>query len=41
VNFTLTAQDLAFVNRAGKWVTKPGAFNLMIGDLKTTVNYQE
>ncbi|MCC9137598.1 glycoside hydrolase family 3 N-terminal domain-containing protein [Pontibacter silvestris] len=41
VNFTITAKDLAFVNQQGEWVTEPGAFDLMIGDLKTTINYQE
>ncbi|MCC9167018.1 glycoside hydrolase family 3 N-terminal domain-containing protein [Pontibacter harenae] len=41
VNFTITAKDLAFVNQQGKWVTEPGAFDLMVGDLKTTINYQE
>ncbi|WP_240336879.1 glycoside hydrolase family 3 N-terminal domain-containing protein [Rufibacter psychrotolerans] len=40
VSFTLSAKDLAFVNEAGKWVTEPGAFDLMVGDLKTTVTLQ-
>ncbi|GGK87878.1 glycoside hydrolase family 3 N-terminal domain-containing protein [Rufibacter glacialis] len=40
VRFTLTAQDLAFVNEAGKWVTEPGAFDLMVGDQKTVITLQ-
>ncbi|WP_224994386.1 glycoside hydrolase family 3 N-terminal domain-containing protein [Cesiribacter sp. SM1] len=39
VNFTLTPQDLAFINQQGEWVTEPGAFDLMVGDQKTTINY--
>ncbi len=41
VRFEIGAKDLAFVNEQGQWVTEPGAFDLMIGDLKVTVNYQE
>ncbi|MFB9863497.1 glycoside hydrolase family 3 N-terminal domain-containing protein [Rufibacter immobilis] len=40
VSFTLTAKDLAFVNQQGQWVTEPGAFDLMVGDQKTTITYQ-
>ncbi|MGV3540730.1 MAG: glycoside hydrolase family 3 N-terminal domain-containing protein [Rufibacter sp.] len=40
VRFSLSAKDLAFVNEAGKWVTEPGAFDLMVGDLKTTITLQ-
>ncbi|PRY12397.1 beta-glucosidase [Pontibacter ummariensis] len=39
VNFTVSPEDMAFVNQQGQWVTEPGAFDLMVGDLKTTVNY--
>ncbi|WP_048921630.1 glycoside hydrolase family 3 N-terminal domain-containing protein [Rufibacter radiotolerans] len=41
VSFTLSAKNLAFVNEAGKWVTEPGAFDLMVGNLKTTVTLQQ
>ncbi|GHA78526.1 glycoside hydrolase family 3 N-terminal domain-containing protein [Pontibacter akesuensis] len=39
VRFSLKPEDLAFVNEAGKWVTEPGDFDLMVGDLKVTTNY--
>lgn len=39
VKFTITSKDLAFVNADLKWVTEPGAFDLMIGDQKVTVNF--
>ena len=41
VKFTISPEDLAFVNAELKWVTEPGAFDLMIGDQKVTVNYLE
>ena len=41
VNFTLTPEELAFVNQQGVWVTEPGDFDLMVGDLKARINYQE
>lgn len=40
VSFTVTPQELAFVNQQGEWVTEPGAFDLMIGDQKVTITYQ-
>ncbi|WP_223808723.1 glycoside hydrolase family 3 N-terminal domain-containing protein [Rufibacter hautae] len=40
VSFTISAKDLAFVNEAGKWVTEPGAFDLMVGDQKTVITLQ-
>ena len=36
VDFTLTRNDLAFVNAQMKTVTEPGAFDIMIGDKKAT-----
>lgn len=41
VNFKLTAKDFAFLNQKGAWVTEPGAIDLMVGELKTTINYQQ
>ncbi len=40
VNFEISAKDLAFVNVDNKWITEPGEFALMAGDLKTIVNYK-
>ncbi len=40
VRFTLTPQELAFVNQEGEWVTEPGAFDLMVEDQKITITYQ-
>jgi len=39
VSFTLTKEDLAFVNAQLKTVTEPGEFDLIIGDKKVTINY--
>jgi len=39
VNFSLDRNDLAFVNAAMKTVTEPGAFDLMIGTQKATIQY--
>lgn len=39
VSFTINRHDLAFVNKELKTVTEPGAFDLMLGDLKTTITY--
>ncbi len=36
VNFTLTAEDLAFWGREGKFVTEPGTFRITVGDQSTT-----
>ncbi|WP_347160069.1 glycoside hydrolase family 3 N-terminal domain-containing protein [Pontibacter chitinilyticus] len=41
VSFSINAKDLAFVNQQGKWVTEPGAFDLLIGDQKVVINYKE
>lgn len=40
VTFTLRPEDLAFVNAQLKTVTEPGQFEVIIGDLKATFNYQ-
>ncbi len=39
VNFTLTKNDLAFVNATLKTVTEPGDFDVMIGAKKATFKY--
>ncbi|MDD3196138.1 MAG: glycoside hydrolase family 3 N-terminal domain-containing protein [Paludibacter sp.] len=39
VEFTLTAADLAFVDSSDKWVTEAGEFELMAGDQKITITY--
>ncbi|WP_017733932.1 glycoside hydrolase family 3 N-terminal domain-containing protein [Nafulsella turpanensis] len=39
VVFTVSPEELAFVNEAGEWVTEAGAFDLMVGDQKVEVNY--
>ncbi len=31
VTFTLTAEDLAFYNRADEWTAEPGAFKVFVG----------
>lgn len=41
VSFRVSAKDFAFINQEGEWVTEPGVIDLMIGDLKTTINYQQ
>ena len=41
VNFTITRDDLAFVNAQLKTVTEPGEFELMIGDKKVSFTYAE
>ena len=40
VSFRLSAADLAFVNTNLNTVTEPGAYDLMIGKQKATINYQ-
>lgn len=40
VSFTISPKDLAFVNREGKWVTEPGAFEFIIGDQSVKAEYQ-
>ncbi|QCR21322.1 glycoside hydrolase family 3 N-terminal domain-containing protein [Pontibacter sp. SGAir0037] len=40
VSFTVSAKDFAFINQQGQWATEPGAIDLMVGDLKTTINYR-
>jgi beta-glucosidase len=41
VSFTLTDKDLAFVNAKLKKVTEPGEFEVMVADLKETIEYTE
>ena len=41
VKFSLDAKDLAYVNNEGESVVEPGDFDLMIGDLKTTLTVTE
>ena len=41
VRFSLDAKDLAYVNNEGESVVEPGDFDLMIGDLKTTLTVTE
>lgn len=39
VSFQIKPEDLAFIGLDNEWVTEPGAFTLMVGDKKTTLNY--
>lgn len=41
VTFKLTSNDLAFINQQGEWATETGAFDIMIGDLKTTIHFKQ
>lgn len=41
LSFTIDKNDLAFVNAGLKTVTEPGAFEIMIGDKKTTFTYEQ
>ncbi|MFM2294578.1 MAG: Periplasmic beta-glucosidase precursor [Verrucomicrobiota bacterium] len=41
LTFTLTAKDLAFINRQSKTVTEPGEFKLMIDRLGAEFRYDE
>jgi beta-glucosidase len=41
VKFELSAEDLAFVGRKNTWVTEPGVFKVMIGDMEADLVYQE
>ena len=41
VRFSLDAKDLAYVNNEGESIVEPGDFDLMIGDLKTTLTVTE
>lgn len=41
VRFTIKPEDLAFVDEHGKWVTEPGTFDLIVGDLIREITYQE
>ena len=41
ITFTLTKNDLAFVNAQLKTVTEPGDFDIMIGDQKATFTYRQ
>jgi beta-glucosidase len=40
VKFTLSANDLAFVNTDNQWTIEPGEFEIKIGNLKKSINYQ-
>ena len=39
VEFELGEEDLAFVGQDLKWITEPGDFELMVGELKATLKY--
>jgi beta-glucosidase len=41
LSFTIRPDMLRFVDANAKWVIEPGDFDLMIGSLKTTLNYQQ
>lgn len=41
VRFTLTKEDLAFVNAQLKTVTEPGEFDVFVGELKAKFMYQQ
>jgi beta-glucosidase len=41
VSFEITKDDLAFVNGANKTVTEPGDFEIIIGQLKANVRYED
>jgi beta-glucosidase len=41
LRFTIRPEMLRFVDANAKWVIEPGDFDLMIGSLKTTLNYQQ
>ncbi len=40
VSFSLKAEDLAFVNSSGKWITEPGDFVVSTGDQKIKITYK-
>ncbi|MEO9872309.1 glycoside hydrolase family 3 N-terminal domain-containing protein [Ekhidna sp.] len=40
VSFTLSEKDLSFVGIDNNWITEPGQFKAMVGDLNVTFNYQ-
>jgi len=40
VKYTISATDLAFVNAENKWITEPGDFKMIIGNLSKTVTYK-
>jgi len=41
VSFTISKNDLAFVNAQLKTITEPGDFEIMIGEKKASFNYQQ
>jgi beta-glucosidase len=41
LEFEISKEDLAFVGTDMKWVTEAGDFELMIGNLKTTLHYKK
>lgn len=41
VNFTISADDLAFVGKDNEWITEEGEFKIQIDDLEETVTYQK
>ncbi|MFL9483732.1 glycoside hydrolase family 3 N-terminal domain-containing protein [Chitinophagaceae bacterium LWZ2-11] len=41
VNFTLTKDDLAFVNAQLKTITEPGDFDIMVGEKKVSFRYEK
>ena len=41
VTFALYPEDLAFVGRDNEWVTEPGTFRVMVGELEGEFDYEE
>ncbi|ASB49446.1 glycoside hydrolase family 3 N-terminal domain-containing protein [Alkalitalea saponilacus] len=41
VSFSIAPEDISFINAQNKRVTEPGAFDVLIDDLKATVHYTE
>ncbi|MBL6446338.1 glycoside hydrolase family 3 C-terminal domain-containing protein [Fulvivirga sp. 29W222] len=41
VSFTISPEDLAFINAQGKSVTEPGVFNFVVQDQEVSVVYKE
>ena len=40
VSFSISPEDLAFVNMEGKWVTEAGEFELLVGDQVVKIDYK-
>jgi len=41
VTFTLTRDDLAMIDRTGRWVVEPGSFRLMVGASSKDIRLQQ